>query len=634
MRNLVIGFIIFISIGLLAFSGREEDDFNGRVRKEITLQTDSLLSSVVVLSKICNSKQIDTLSAKMKLNDCRNKYKEIEGLLAYFFPGEAFRLNKAVVPAIEEDDEVTPYVPYSGFQYIESLLYSDSLAFKRKELKAAVDQVYSLIANLPNAYSQFVFDERAVWEAMQMQLVRQFMLGFADFETADSKNGVVESTFVLKGMKDFINSAYFDASETKKIEINNFFSQIERAVTTLESYKIGSVNYFSFYSDYYNGLSSTLSKLRDVMLSESNSYFTTAINFQNQSIFDPYSFNTYFFVPGKTHGNQTDVSNLGRILFFDPALSANNLRACASCHQPGKAFTDGLALSQSFEPGKFLTRNAPTIINSVLQRKLFHDGRAFSFEDQAGRVMSNPLEMHNDFQSVADKLIHSSEYRALFKNAFYGTEDTAITGRSILISIAEYERTLIGMNSKFDKSISGRQMLLNNDEIEGFNIFMGKGACGSCHFLPLFNSLVPPNYVETEWEIIGVPSAKLTKPRMLDDDIGRYAIVPVDIFKNSFKTPGLRNVSLTAPYMHNGVFNTLDEVIDFYDRGGGKGLGYEVPNQTLSEEPLNLSPTEKFQLKSFLETLNDTISLNEIPSRLPQFEDNELLNARKIGGDY
>ena len=614
--------------------GSEEDSFNDRVIREMTLQTDSLLSSVVVLSKKCYEKQIDTLSAQLALNDCRNRYKKIEGMLAYFFPGEAFRLNKAVVPSIEEDDEVSPEVPFSGFQYVESILYSDSLGFQRKELKAAIDQIYFLVSNLPVSYSQFIFEERSVWEALQMQLVRQFMLGFADFETVDSKNGVVESAFVLKGIQEFLNAAYFDAAGSKKTEMTNFFSEIQRSEKALSSYKIGEINYFAFYVDNYNSLSASLSKLRDIMLSEKNLYFTTAINFQNQSIFDPHAFNTYFFVPGKTHANQSAVAELGRLLFFDPALSANNLRACASCHQPGKAFTDGLPLSQSFEPGKFLTRNAPTIINSVLQRKLFHDGRAFTFEDQAGRVMSNPLEMHNDFQTVADKLVHSSEYRSLFKSAFSGTEDTAVTSRSILIAIAEYERTLIGMNTKFDKSISGREMLLNNDEVEGFNIFMGKAACGTCHFLPLFNSLMPPVYVETEWEIIGAPSAQLTNPRKLDDDIGRYAVIPVDIFRNSFKTPGLRNIALTAPYMHNGVFKTLDEVIDFYDRGGGIGLGYEVPNQTLPEDPLNLSPTEKFQLKSFLETLNDTISLNTIPGRLPEFEDNELLNGRKIGGDY
>lgn len=634
MRVLRIGVLIFVSIVLFAFIESEEDSFNLRIRKEMSVQTDSLLTDVALLSKLCSVKQFDIEKSKQLLTVCRNRYKRIEAILIYFFPGEAFRLNKPVIPAIEEDDEISPPVPYSGFQFIENMLYSDSLAFQRKQLNNAIDECYSLISNLPNAYEQFVFDERSVWEAMQMQLVRQFILGFAEFETPDSKNGVEESIHVLLGFDELIKTLYHDAGENKKADLNFFFSEIERSTNKLKQYSKGSVDYFQFYSEYYNDLSGSLSKLRDIMLSEKNQYFTTAINFQNRSIFDPHAFNSYFFLPGKTHANQKEVAELGRILFFDPALSANSLRACASCHQPEKAFTDGLPLSQSFEPGKFLTRNAPTIINSVLQRRLFHDGRAFSFEDQAGRVMSNPLEMHNDFQTVASKLVHSAEYRKRFRSAFEGTEDTSITGRSVLIAIAEYERTLIGMNTRFDKAISNRENDLSNDEIAGFNIFMGKAACGSCHFLPLFNSLVPPVYVETEWEVIGVPSAKLSNPRELDGDIGRYEIIPVDIFKNAFKTPGLRNIALTAPYMHNGVFKSLDEVIDFYDRGGGKGLGITVENQTLSDEPLNLTPTEKFQLKVFLESLNDTITLNEIPVKLPEFEDNESLNLRKIGGDY
>ncbi len=634
MRVLRIGVLIFVSIVLFAFIESEEDSFNLRIRKEMSVQTDSLLTDVALLSKLCSVKQFDIEKSKQLLTICRNRYKRIEAILIYFFPGEAFRLNKPVIPAIEEDDEISPPVPYSGFQFIENMLYSDSLAFQRKQLNNAIDECYSLISNLPNAYEQFVFDERSVWEAMQMQLVRQFILGFAEFETPDSKNGVEESIHVLLGFDELIKTLYHDAGENKKADLNFFFSEIERSTNKLKQYSKGSVDYFQFYSEYYNDLSGSLSKLRDIMLSEKNQYFTTAINFQNRSIFDPHAFNSYFFLPGKTHANQKEVAELGRILFFDPALSANSLRACASCHQPEKAFTDGLPLSQSFEPGKFLTRNAPTIINSVLQRRLFHDGRAFSFEDQAGRVMSNPLEMHNDFQTVASKLVHSAEYRKRFRSAFEGTEDTSITGRSVLIAIAEYERTLIGMNTRFDKAISNRENDLSNDEIAGFNIFMGKAACGSCHFLPLFNSLVPPVYVETEWEVIGVPSAKLSNPRELDGDIGRYEIIPVDIFKNAFKTPGLRNIALTAPYMHNGVFKSLDEVIDFYDRGGGKGLGITVENQTLSDEPLNLTPTEKFQLKVFLESLNDTITLNEIPVKLPEFEDNELLNRRKVGGEY
>jgi cytochrome c peroxidase len=269
-----------------------------------------------------------------------------------------------------------------------------------------------------------------------------------------------------------------------------------------------------------------------------------------------------------------------------------------------------------------------------LQRKLFHDGRAFTFEDQAGQVMSNPLEMHNDFSQIAIKLRNSPEYVQWFRSAFAGTEDTVITNRSILIALAEYERSLIGMNTRFDKSISGRDSLLNYDEINGFNVFMGKGNCASCHFIPLFNGLLPPDYVETEWEIIGVPSSRLVEPRELDPDKGRSAIIPVEIFDHAFKTPGLRNIGLTGPYMHNGVFRTLEEVVEFYEKGGGEGMGLTVPYQTLPPEPLGLTADEKFQLVAFMHSLTDTVGLTAKPVKLPDFPGDPLLKNRSVGGDY
>jgi cytochrome c peroxidase len=373
--------------------------------------------------------------------------------------------------------------------------------------------------------------------------------------------------------------------------------------------------------------------MRDLSVTE-NTYNTSAVSYNIRSVFDPHAYNSYFFLPGKRNVSHEKVADLGRTLFFDPALSANNLRACASCHQPGKAFTDGLPLSQSFEPGRMLTRNAPTVINAVLQRKLFHDGRSFSFEDQAGQVMSNPLEMHNDFSAVAVKLRNSNEYVEWFRSAFEGTEDTIITNRSVLTALAEYERGLVGMNSRFDRTVSGRANELNEDEKAGFNLYMGKGNCASCHFIPLFNGTMPPEYVETEWEIIGVPGKIKNGKRTLDEDRGRANIIDVPIFEHAFKTPTLRNIALTGPYMHNGIFRTLEEVIEFYDTGGGEGLGYSVPFQTLSSDSLHLTSTEKFQLIEFLKALTDTVTLTKTPTRLPVFANDEKLNARPIGGDY
>jgi cytochrome c peroxidase len=145
---------------------------------------------------------------------------------------------------------------------------------------------------------------------------------------------------------------------------------------------------------------------------------------------------------------------------------------------------------------------------------------------------------------------------------------------------------------------------------------------------------MPPIYVETEWEILGVPALKRTGKSELDADLGRASIINVDIFKHAFKIPTLRNVELTGPYMHNGVFKTLEEVIEFYDIGGGIGMGFDVPLQTLPSDSLHLTSNEKYELISFLKSLTDTAFLTAQPITLPEFPGNEVLNKRPVGGEY
>ena len=147
---------------------------------------------------------------------------------------------------------------------------------------------------------------------------------------------------------------------------------------------------------------------------------------------------------------------------------------------------------------------------------------------------------------------------------------------------------------------------MNAAEINGFNLFMGKAKCATCHYVPLFNGSKPPTYYYQESEVIGVPATADTLHPLLDSDSGRIHTLNLDFFNHAFKTPTLRNIALTAPYMHNGVYKTLEEVIDFYDKGGGQGLGLSLPNQTLPADKLQLTKTEKKNLKAFLLTLTDT----------------------------
>jgi cytochrome c peroxidase len=158
------------------------------------------------------------------------------------------------------------------------------------------------------------------------------------------------------------------------------------------------------------------------------------------------------------------------------------------------------------------------------------------------------------------------------------------------------------------------QPVLNRAEINGFNLFMGKAKCGTCHFMPLFSGTKPPRYYYTETEVIGVPDKNNSTKNKLDEDEGRFAVTGLPVHKFAFKTSSLRNIALTAPYMHNGVFKTLEEVISFYNNGGGKGLKIAPKNQTLPFEKLSLTAIEKKNIISFLKTLTDTVQIVVIPA--------------------
>ena len=171
---------------------------------------------------------------------------------------------------------------------------------------------------------------------------------------------------------------------------------------------------------------------------------------------------------------------------------------------------------------------------------------------------------------------------------------------------------------------------------ESFNLFTGKAMCASCHFLPTYAGYVPPAFVESESEILGVPVKPVLKGATLDPDPGRAAGVLRDrsaIYRFSFKTPTLRNIALTAPYMHNGAYDTLEEVVDFYNAGGGRGIGIELDHQTLPFDSLHLTTGERADLVAFLRSLTDTTGVTTRPVRLPSFNDSQL-DQRPIGGVY
>lgn len=275
-------------------------------------------------------------------------------------------------------------------------------------------------------------------------------------------------------------------------------------------------------------------------------------------------------------------ADLGRLLFFDQRLSADGTVSCASCHQPAHGFADPRPRSQGIG-GRLGQRNAPTILNKDRARRLFWDGRADSLEQQVSGPLLHPDEMGNSVAALESRLAAIAEYAPLFRAAF-GDPKPAID--RVAKAIAAYERSLARRDSPFDRYRSGDQSALSETQELGRALFFGKAGCSQCHIGPEF----------TSEEFVNVGAGREVPP-----DEGRRGVTWKGSDWRLFRVPSLREVARTAPYMHDGSLRTLEEVVDFYDRGG------EVAeNKDYRVRPLNLSATEKPHLVAFLGALTST----------------------------
>ncbi len=291
---------------------------------------------------------------------------------------------------------------------------------------------------------------------------------------------------------------------------------------------------------------------------------------------------------------------LGKLLFYDPILSANDDLSCASCHHPDMGFSDGKPVSVGAH-GENLRRNAPTLWDVAYATSLFWDGRAKTLEEQMMTPLTNQNEMAANPDDLVTQLAGIPTYQQMFSAAF----TDGLTIQNVGKAIASFERTLVTHNSPFDKFAAGAFNALTPAQRRGFNVFRSaQTRCFECHTWPTFS-----NYT---FNVLGVPDTNPLKP-----DLGQVEIVNGPDSTRAFRTPSLRNVALTAPYMHNGVFTTLDEVVEFYAKGGGPAFGVKVaPDEFL--QGFTLSDQQKSDLVAFLYALTDEPSdLITIPTSVP-----------------
>lgn len=537
--------------------------------------------------------------------DVRNQFKKIEFLLAYLDVQHFNQnINGAPLPKLEQHIPNIHVLEPKGLQVLQELIHDEQL-----ELTEIHNQYKKLIENLKKYKSNYYINQltdAVFFESLHFGLIRLYALGVTGFDSPGSTNETInESEISFNSMYSYLNEYKDYIKDASKNELNNLSN-------TSNVYFKDSFDGFDrleFLKKIIDPCLRELSKVQKQLFIEMPHQrvpgIPFAVNYNAHSIFSDDFFNINFFSENYGMNEQNLRISLGKKLFNDPILSTDNQSSCASCHKPKMAFTDGLSKSKSNQFDGFVQRNAPTLLNAVYATKFFYDLRTDRLSTQMDHVVLNPDEFNSTYKEIEQKLSKSEIYVAMFKESF-GNEE--INRERITNVISAYVSSLRSYNSEFDQFVRGENISISEDVKSGYNLFTGKAACATCHFIPSFSGLVPPDYIENESEVLGVP-LKYEKPYQIDSDLGRFSNrilkEKVDFYKYSFKTPTVRNIEFTAPYMHNGAFRDLHELMEFYNLGGGAGLNIELENQTLATTPLDLSEDEINHIIAFMNSLSD-----------------------------
>ncbi len=539
------------------------------------------------------------LKTKEVFAKARTAFKKAEPYGSYLNPQVGHRANGPALPIVTEDTQKV-LLPF-GLQKIEESIYEGGENENRYYEEIALTR--SLLSNLERNIRERELTPQRFFIATHQQLLRIISLSISGFDTPVSQLGLQETITSLQSLKDVYGLSIKKLIEETDADLDStFINNIDKAILFVsKNTDFESFDRFTFIRDFMNPITRNWVEIRKasgLWDGTDNQPF----NFDAPTFFEEDSFNPKFFAPVTNKNVNEKQIALGEKLFFDPKLSNNGKMACVSCHNPEKAWADGLEVNLD-KDGNPLQRNTPTLLNAGFQQSFFWDGRSPNIMAQISSVFTNEKEFDTSIHQFSSEIATDSTYVKLFNEA-YGS----LSGRNteIIRALSAYIATLNAFNSKFDRNIRGQENTFTEKEKLGFNLYMGKALCATCHFIPLTNGTVPPFFAEHEREVIGVPETSANLK--LDDDLGYYwkNNENVEVHRGMFKTPTVRNAELTAPYMHNGVYQTLEEVMDFYNKGGGGGMGFDLEYQTLPFDELSLDNEEIEALIAFVKTLSDT----------------------------
>ncbi len=582
--------------------------------------------------------EYDKAQIEQQILDCRKQLKSADFWLRYVEPLAYKKLN-APLPVEWETEVFEKYEkPYKriGAGFTLMSLYMGEDGSKADSLAALLKPgIHSVDIYLADSVTDILNTYHHTFLCNRLYLLNLASIYTTGFDCPTPENVIPELKDMMRATLDIYHAhnAVF-ASQSFSPEYLELYKKaldfIETQPSDLEKF-----NHFAFIRDYVNPLYSLNQQFIRNYKVQSHSYMDFTLNNRAEGIFnkDVYRGQNELGVFGMVNKPEelAELQALGKLLFYDPVLSGNHLRSCASCHISGQFFTDTTQITAlHFNRKDKLTRNTPSLINAGYNHLLMADGKHYTLQQQAMAVMLNPNEMGGNEKQILSEIKQIETYKKAFdKFLKYTPHKPTLTLEHIASALTAYYSSLSHFTAPFDEMMN-KQLTANQNVINGFNLFMGKAQCGTCHFVPIFNGVKPP-FIGSEFEVLGVPSD--TAYNKLSPDSGRYLINPAFETLHAFRTGTLRNISKTKPYMHNGVFSTITEVINFYNTGGGAGHKLEVNNQTLSTDSLHLTPEEINQIEMFLQALNEKIPQQIPPVQLPASK-HKKLNARRVEGEY
>ncbi|MBB4080068.1 cytochrome c peroxidase [Lewinella aquimaris] len=586
--------LLLLTGSAMTFRQASAEETTAAAFAEFVAQTDRLASLADAYRRGGGNQE----SLQRTLYTTRIAYKSVAWLIEFYYPTYANdHLNGPPLPrAVKTGARATVTQP-EGLQVLDEMVYEREI--DRSQLAILARKLHNHARLLQHDVDRRSYPTSEVVEAMRSELIRIPTLYLTGYDTPGSIAGLDESRAALISMQKVLE---------KHTELNQFpaygdvLQRMRAAAAALApDLEFDTFDRLTYQREHLNGLYRALGSLQQTADLPPSRRFPTGLNDKGKDLYGDSFLDPYAYTELTEEEDNPALRSLGKNLFYDKGLSGTGELSCGSCHQPDQFFSGG---------GDRTNRDVPTLINAVYADRYFYDLRAFSLEQQAEHVIYDRAEYATHYDGIIAKLRADDRYRQQFRSAF-GSRST-IDRRTFSAALVSYVLSLRSFNSPFDRYARGETNVLDPNARRGYNLFMGKAGCGSCHFAPTFSGLLPPRYTETESEVLGVLADPFAKVTILDPDRGRAAAglahEEISLYEHSFKTPSVRNVAHTAPYFHNGAYPDLASVIDFYDLGGGAGAGHTGPKQTLPANPLNLTSGEKEALIAFMQSLTDRIA--------------------------